>query len=138
MRAIAVALSAVVVLAGACTSERVDQADRPSPPAHAQTADERPTARAQIYAAVIRQLVTRDHTFGSGPSPFEHVYVVNGAIKDPGPRRGGLGPAPEPFPSVLVDGIKKRLRDLPPVRSIIDGESARRGTEYREGSRRVA
>lgn len=131
MRIIAVVLSAVVILAGACTSERAHQADRSSPPPQTQTTDEKPPSRVEIYAAVIRRLVTRDHTFGRGPSPFEHVYVVNGAITDVGDPQAGdpFGPAPEPFPSAVVEGIKEQLQTLPRVRFIIDGNRVRRGKQ---------
>jgi hypothetical protein len=38
--------------------------------------------RIEIYSAVIRRLVTRDHTFGSGPSPFQRIYVLDGVIAE--------------------------------------------------------
>jgi hypothetical protein len=131
MRTNALVLSAVVILATACTSERSDHSGRPSPPANTRTPDEEMVARVQIYAAVIRRLVTRDHTFGRGTSPFKYVYVVNGAFGDAGdPLSGDLfGPAPMPFSSVISEGIEEQLQDLPPIRFVIDGNRLRRGNE---------
>ena len=48
-----------------------------APSATAAAAD--PTT-AEIYATVIRELVTVDHTFGAGPTPFKHVWVVDGPV----------------------------------------------------------
>ena len=36
--------------------------------------------KAAIYAAVIRRLVTKDHTFGGGDPGFRIVFVVDGAV----------------------------------------------------------
>lgn len=36
-----------------------------------------PSPESQIYSAVLVRLVLEDHTFGSGPSPFEAVYVLD-------------------------------------------------------------
>jgi hypothetical protein len=126
----AVVLSALAVFAGACTAEHADQSGRASPPAQTHTPDEKSSSRVEIYSTVIRRLVTRDHTFGEGSSPFKYVYVLNGAIKEASNPSGDLfGPAPKPFPSVVVKGIKERLEDLPPVRFITDGNRARRGRQ---------
>jgi hypothetical protein len=131
MRATLLALCVAVALATACTSDRADQANQPSPPAQTPPPDEETIAHVQIYAAVIRRLVTRDHTFGRGPSPFDSVYVVNGALNEAGDPLGGdlFGPAPERFPSQVVEGIKEELQDLPPLRFIGNGSRARRGTQ---------
>jgi hypothetical protein len=85
--------------------------------------------RAQIYAAVIRRLVTKDHTFGRGPSPFEYVYVVDGAIPGAGNVRTGLRPAPEPFADALKQAVEDRLQDLPRLEFITDPDSVRLGKQ---------
>ena len=83
-----------------------------------------------IYAAVIRRLVTRDHTFGRGPSPFLYVYVVNGAIETAGHAVGDhFGPASQTFPPRLREGLQRRLQDLPPLRFIRHGNDVRRGQQ---------
>jgi hypothetical protein len=129
MRTSLVALCVAAMLMAACTDEPPEKSTMPSPLADVQT-PRKELAETEIYSAVIRQLVTRDHTFGGGPSPFNSVYVVNGAINDAGEPLGDhFGPAAELFPPVVVDGIEERLRDLPPVRFIIDGSRARSGKE---------
>jgi hypothetical protein len=81
----------------------------------------------EIYAAVIRQLVTEDHTFGDSPSPFEHVYVVDGAVDDAAdPMRRESAPE-EPFNREVKEGLKEELNDLPPVDFVSDPDSVRDG-----------
>jgi hypothetical protein len=129
MRASLLVLSAVAILTAACAQEPREASTTPAPSADRQATPNQ-TAETEIYSAVIRRLVTKDHTFGGGPSPFHYVYVVNGAINDAGDPLGDhFGPAAEPFPPVVIDGIEERLRDLPPVRFIIDGSRVRRGEE---------
>lgn len=99
---------------------------QPSPTASGR-ADERTTA--QIYAAVIRRLVTKDHTFGGGPSPFEYVYVVDGPIPGAGNVRMGLRPSPQRFPEAVKRAIEGRLGDLPPLEFIADPDSVRLGRQ---------
>src|SRR5919106_3497060 len=120
----------VLMLAAGCTDKPKLPAAAPSP----FPATESPTGdvarEIEIYSAVIRRLVTKDHTFGGGPAPFGYVYVVNGPIKNAGDPLGDyFGPAPEPFSSTAVDGIEEQLRTLPPLRFIMDGNSARGGKQ---------
>jgi hypothetical protein len=116
--------------ASACTDDTPPISTPPSPGATATPAD-RVTTKVEIYSAVIRRLVTKDHTFGGGPSPFEHIYVINGPIEDAGdPMAGTLfGPAPRPFPPDVVAGIQDRLQDLLPVQFVNDGDNVRRGKQ---------
>lgn len=79
-------------------------------------AEERAVA---IYAAVIRQLVTKDHTFGGGPSPFKRVFVADGVVRNASDPHVGKGPARR-FSSAVKRGILRALRDLPPVRFVAD------------------
>ena len=128
MRRIVLALSAALLLAGACTDESADRSALPSPPVETPTPEGEAAPEIEIYAAVIRQLITKDHTFGGGDSPFKHVYVVDGPIKDAGnPRRSLFEPAPEHFSQELTDGIEKRLEDLPPLEFISDPHDVLRG-----------
>lgn len=131
MRTTVLALSAVVVLATACTPEWTDQAKQRLPHTQTRTPDQETMTRVQIYTAVIRQLVTKDYTLGRDQSPFGYVYVVNGPLKKANDPLGQdlFGPAPEPFPSEVVEGIKEELQDLPPVQFISDGSRARRGRQ---------
>jgi hypothetical protein len=76
---------------------------------------------AAIYAAVLRQLITRDHTFGSAPPPFKRVYVIDGAVanaSDPGLPADRVAGAR--FPARLKSRIVRRLTDLPPIEFVMD------------------
>ena len=128
MRGTVLALSAIVLLAGACTDEYADQSASPSTPIETQTQDNDVAAKAEIYAAVIRRLVMKDHTFGGANSPFQYVYVVNGPVQGAGnPLKYSFEPAPEPFSQQLTDGIEERLKLLPPLKFITDPDDVRRG-----------
>ena len=78
-----------------------------------------------VYAAIIRQLVTEDHTFGGGPPPFKRVYVLGGVAADSDAVRSQ---AVEPFTPAVRAGILEELQDLPPVEfvsrpgSVVTGE----------------
>lgn len=77
------------------------------------------TARASaIYAAVIRQLVTKDRYLGAEP-PFERVFVVRTA----GDPYVGTESPPRSFSSAVKRGILEALRDLPPVRLVADSDA---------------
>ncbi len=130
MREMLVILFAATIVAAGCTNEPEQPSTAPSPPMGTATPTEDVAAEIEIYSAVIRRLVTKDHTFGRGPSPFKHVYVVNGAISDAGDPLGDhFGPPKEPFPSELVHDVEQRLQDLPPVRFVSDANDLRRGKE---------
>ena len=70
---------------------------------------------ALAYAAVVRQLVTKDHGFGRAPSPYRHVYVLDGIVPTAAdPSRFVDRPA-RPFPDGLARQISAGLGSLPPV-----------------------
>lgn len=101
----------------------------PSPTARHSSAEER---KAAIYSAVIRQLVKKDNTFGSAPSPFKAVYILDRPSKgaaDPDAEVAGAS-SREPFSEELKSAVRARLADLPPVRfvrtrsSVVVGEKA--------------
>jgi hypothetical protein len=81
-----------------------------------------------IYAAVIRRLVTEDHTFGGGPSPFDHVYVLDaprvgaGDAVEPGARSDGR------FSREMKESLQTRLAALPPIDFIPRSRAARQGS----------
>jgi hypothetical protein len=70
---------------------------------------------AAIYAAVVRQLVTKGNTFGGDPSVFKRVFVVDAAIARAG--------EPKPFSEEVKRGIARRLHDLPPLDFVSDPDS---------------
>lgn len=124
-----VLLLVVVAVAVACTNGS-PSSSTPQPNTPAETPQDRPLPEAEIYAAVIRQLATKDHTFGKrGASPFKVLYVVNGAIARAGKSRGDpFGPAPDPFRPDVLNGIRRKLGDeVPPLRFVIDGNKFQRG-----------
>jgi hypothetical protein len=88
-----------------------------------------------IYAAVIRQLVSKDHYLGEGP-PFERVFVVRTA----GDPYVGTESPPRPLSSAVERGILEALRDLPPVHLVADpdtvivDEKSCRGPGVRRGA----
>jgi hypothetical protein len=73
---------------------------------------------AEIYAAVIRRLVTKDLTRGTSPD----VYVVNGAVTGAArPRSENIMRSPDrSFPAEITDGLRHELADLPSVRLLAD------------------
>lgn len=131
MRKMLLILLAATIAAVGCTNDPERPSANPSPSPGTATPADDVSAEVQIYSAVIRRLVTKDHTFGRGKSPFEHVFVVNGPIPDAGDPEGGeyVGPASESFPPNVIAGIEEELEDLPPVTFVADGNDVRRGKQ---------
>jgi hypothetical protein len=84
-----------------------------------------------IYAAVIRQLVTKDHTFGGADPGFRVVYVMDGVVKGAGDVDGNVDesdPA-EPFGDDVKAGLRTALGgDLPPIEFVSERSSVVVGT----------
>jgi hypothetical protein len=96
-----------------------------SGPAPSEARTER---NASVYAAVIRRLVTKDHTFGGGDPGFRVLFVVNGAV----PRVANLNGArlrnpKRPFSEELKRRLETELSDLPPLRFVRTRGEAIRG-----------
>ena len=110
---------------GGCT-DAPPPASAPAPTPSPAVVDEQPSAEAAIYSAVVRRLVTKDHTFGRRPTPFELVHVVAGEVDDAGDPMGDLfDRTPRRFPADLVSGMRAELRrGLPPVRFVDDPDDA--------------
>ena len=72
MKRIAVALAVITLLAAGCTktTDPIAGDDKV-----ADTDGEQ--RMIDIYAEIVHRLVIRDHTFGTAPSPFKRVYVVD-------------------------------------------------------------
>lgn len=77
----------------------------------------------EVYSAIIRQLITVDHTFGEAPSPFDRVFVVDGVAADGGDPMAIPPGTVEPFSPEVRAGILRELADLPPVRFVTDPDS---------------
>lgn len=98
---------------------------------------------AAIYAAVVRQLVTKDHTFGGADPGFKVVYVLDGVVVDAAdPSKPPSAHDPnEPFSHDVKDGVRflSTLADLPPVEfvasrhSVLAGASASSPGEVKNG-----
>lgn len=64
-----------------------------------------------IYAAVVRQLFTKDHTFGDQPPKFNVIYILNATDDRAADPSAGDG-HPMPMPDALRTGIAQQLSDL--------------------------
>jgi len=100
-----------------------------SAPTEGPAGDDREAA---IYSAVIRQLVMKDNTFGSAPTSFKVVYVLDRPIEgaaNPHAQVSG-GRSQEALSEAFKASVTARLADLPPVkfvptrRSVVVGEKA--------------
>ena len=75
-----------------------------------------------VYSAVIRRLVTKDHTFGDAESPFDRVFIdvrIDDGAGDPDahpPTGARLSPEEQ-------DAILSELADLPSVEFVEDPDS---------------
>jgi hypothetical protein len=117
MRRIALLLIWLAMVASACGGA-------PAPVGDNDAADR----TSAIYAAVVRQLVTEDHTFGSGTSPFKRVFIVDGVV-DNAANPTSRPRASKPFDAALEDAIAERLAGLPPVEFVKDPGSVLVGQE---------
>jgi hypothetical protein len=78
-----------------------------------------------IYAAVIRQLVTKDHTFGGADPGFKAVYVLDGPVKGAGDSDTTVDALASEtrFGPDVKEGLRTALADLPPLRFVKDRRS---------------
>lgn len=119
------------VLLTSCT-EASQETERPEaqPSVTAGVLTQEQREHAQIYAAVIERLVTRDHTFGRGDSPFDRVFVIDGVIPGAGdPMTDTLVVAPERFDRAMREAILDHLDGLPPLEFVRDPDSVRKGRD---------
>jgi hypothetical protein len=75
-----------------------------------------------IYGAVIRQLVTKDHTFGEEGPGIEVIYVLERPMDRAGSPDSGTAEEDggEPFSEELQAGLRSVLSDLPPIEFVSD------------------
>jgi hypothetical protein len=96
-----------------------------SRPAQTEARTER---KASIYAAVIRRLVKKDHTFGGGEPGFRIVFVVDGAVPEVAdPDGGGIRKPQRPFSKALKRKLESELSDFPTLRFVRTRGAAIRG-----------
>ncbi|MGH2994917.1 MAG: hypothetical protein ACRDON_04860 [Gaiellaceae bacterium] len=120
MRILGVLVGLVIALA-ACDGSSGEDPGVPLGPVPGPDAGEKHTV--DVYAAVVRRLVTKDHTFGGAPSPFKRVYVVDGAVVGAGDPLEGNDVPGEPFPAAVKEGMALALADLPDVEFVADPDS---------------
>jgi hypothetical protein len=75
-----------------------------------------------IYSAIIRQLVTVDHTFGEEGPGLEVIYVLDRPVDTAGSPDRGTTPEREgePFSADLRTRLRAALSDLPPIEFVSD------------------
>jgi hypothetical protein len=100
------AVAVIAVLSSSC-AERAGPSSAPEP-----------SRESQVYAAIVRQLVTEDHTFGGGDPGFRVIYVLDRATP-----RAADGIAPEADEGTpIAPGVQREIRaalsDLPPIRFV--------------------
>lgn len=124
VRGVAVAL--VILATVGCGSAR--PVGRVAVPAGSRSADQRAAA---IYSAVIRELVTKDNTFGSAPRSVKVIYVLDHPIEGAGDpeARATTRSSQEGFSEALKMAIRARLAELFPVKFVPSRSSAVVGEE---------
>jgi hypothetical protein len=100
------AVAVIAVLSSSC-AERAGPSSAPEP-----------SRESQVYAAIVRQLVTEDHTFGGGDPGFRVIYVLDRAAPDAGDAMGAVENDGPPIPVRVQEEIRAALADLPPVRFV--------------------
>jgi hypothetical protein len=124
MRTTGSLLAAVALALSACGAGS-QQGDRPQ--ASLGGGGSGPTSierTADVYSAVVRQLVTKDHTFGTAPSPFKRVYIVDGVVADAGgPRMPAYAEVKRPFAAAVKSRMLESLDDLRPIEFVADPSS---------------
>ena len=120
------ALLLVGLLLSACTDQpRTLPAPAESLDPSANVGPSRAELRSiEVYGTVLRRLIMKDHTFGRGRSPFDHVYVLDGVVRN-GARWRKMWKIAQPFSEQVRRGLRKELRALPPI-TFISGARAQR------------
>lgn len=91
-----------------------------TPTAEAESLDPRIERDAAIYAAVVRQLVEKDHTYGGADPRFEAVDILDGAVKASVTSIKGWSRAPRHrFDDDLKFALEERLSGLPPLTFVL-------------------
>lgn len=121
-------LSIVAILATGCTGDTSRARSTPYPITPPAASAEKVPPEAEIYAAVVRHLVTGKDNFGRGRFSYKVVYVLNGPSRGAGRPRGDVFGSPaRPFDAAVLAGITEELTGgLPPVHFVGEGKEALR------------
>jgi hypothetical protein len=123
MKQLAVASVIPVLFLLGCGGDSNRQGGASTAGSSSQTDDSRSVG---IYSSVIRQLVTKDHTFGQGDRCFKVVYILDGPVEgaeDSMKTTAEYEPA-SPFGKDVKAALKERLAGLPPIVFVRDRASA--------------
>jgi len=109
-------LGAILILAGALTGcDSSSTTDALSGRRSDESTGMREHPSVAVYAAVVRQLVTVDHTFGEGTSPFRRIYIIGGVVEGAAQARVRRRGPDRPFTADVKKGMLRALADLPEV-----------------------
>ena len=128
MKPVSVLLVGVALALTACdrSSESGPTTETGRPTTETGSPTVEPDARTvAVYSAVVRQLVTEDHTFGDAESPFEGVFIdvrIDGGAGDPDVP-GGHASTGTRLSAEEQAAILRELADLPPVKFVEDPDS---------------
>lgn len=124
MRVVVVVL--IILATVGCGSART--VGRVAVPAGSRSADQRAAA---IYSAVILELVNKDSTFGSGPTSFKVIFVIDHPVEDAGDpeAQATTRSSQEGFSEALKTAMRARLAGLPAVKFVPSRSSAMVGDE---------
>lgn len=112
-------------LLGESDSSGTTSGSASAPAAEAEPVDPRTERDAEIYAAVVRRLVEKDHTYGGADPRFKAVDILDGALERAGNPMNPWRQAPRHrFDDALKTALKERLSGLPPVTFILRRTSA--------------
>ena len=75
---------AVLVGLSACGGSTLSPSGGSRAGSDGQPSDEEAARNVQIYSAVVRQLVTKDHTFGGEDPPIGRIFIVDGVVRGAG------------------------------------------------------
>jgi hypothetical protein len=116
-RVLAIVIGVALLAAGCSNDSSVDAGSGDDPaatssttPATTETPAPDPTAK--IMAAAAHQLLTVDHTFGSGPSPFSTFLVQDRTDPAAGSGDGSSGGDSRPLTDAEQAAIESRLSPL--------------------------
>lgn len=121
---LATLLAALALAATACGSTYAESGGS-SLGDPSQTVADQKSDSAQVMAAAIRELVSKDHTFGEGPPPFSQYLIQSQLDQFAGNPTGIAGAQTRPLTDEERAAINDVLAPIGPVRFIEDPDDWR-------------